>query len=95
MTRDQADRLALPPTCKAKQGSANYQRFVKRHGTDDVYELEAVPPTTLQAFLAEALDSVIDVDLFNAEVEAEAADAAFIENTRRRAMAAIQASIDQ
>lgn len=93
LTRDQVDGLALPPACKAKQGSANYSRFVARHGTDDVYELEAVPPTTLQGFLEEALESVIDVELFNAEVEAEATDAAFIENTRRRAMAAIRAAM--
>jgi len=38
---------------------------------------------------------VIDVDLFNAEVEAEKSDAVFIENTRRRAMAAIEASMPE
>jgi hypothetical protein len=93
LTRDQVDRLSLPPACKAKQGSTNYTRFVTRHDTDDVYELEAVPPTTLQGFLEDTLDSVIDVDLFNAEVEFEATDSAYIENTRRRVMAAIQASM--
>jgi hypothetical protein len=95
LTRSQADQLALPPACKAKQGSANYSRFVTRHGTDDVYELEAVPPTTLQTFLAEALERVIDIDLFNQEVETEANDAVFIENTRRRALTAIEASIEK
>ena len=95
LTRDQVNQLSLPPACKAKQGSPNYTRFVTRHNTDDVYELEAVPPTTLQRFLEEALDRVIDVDLFNAEVEAERSDAVFIENTRRRAMAAIKASMPE
>jgi len=95
LTRDQVERLSLPPACKAKQGSKNYPRFVERHGTDDVYELEAVAPTTLQEFLREAIEQVIDVDLFNAEVEAERSDAVFIENTRRRAMAAIKASIPE
>jgi hypothetical protein len=93
LTRGQAERLSLPAACKAKRGSTNYSRFVSRHGTDDVFELEAVPPTTLQGFLEEAIEQVIDVDLFNAEVEAEATDAAYIENTRRRAMAAIKASM--
>ena len=95
LTREQVTRLKLPLTLEAKKSSSNYARFVARHGADSAYELEAVPPTTLQGFLREAIEQVIDVDLFNAEVEAERSDAVFIENTRRRAMAALKASMPE
>jgi 5S rRNA maturation endonuclease (ribonuclease M5) len=95
LTREQVENLNLPLTIEAKKTSSNYRRFVERHGTDSAYELEAVPPTTLQKFLQEAIERVLDVDLFNAEVEAERSDAVFIENTRRRAMAALKASMPE
>ena len=37
---------------------------------------------TLQAILREAIDSVIDVEAYNAEVSAEASDAAFLDGVR-------------
>jgi hypothetical protein len=69
---------------KAKETSSRHDKFVARHG-DDVFELEAVPPADLQAILREAIDGVLDVDAFNAEVDAEAEDAARLEGLRRRA----------
>jgi hypothetical protein len=56
---------------KAKQSSSRYEKFVERHG-DDVFELEAVPPERLQEVLREAIDSVLDIEAFNAEVRREA-----------------------
>jgi hypothetical protein len=61
----------------AKEGSANYERFVEAYGTQ-VHELEAAPPGELQRFLKEAIVAVLDVDRFNAEVEAEKRDAAYL-----------------
>ena len=75
LTREQVEELQLPPIMSAKERSANYDRFVEEHG-EVVHELEAVPPRKLQRMLGEALRTVIDVERFNAEVEAEKADAA-------------------
>jgi len=57
-------------------------RFVAEHGDDAVSELEALEPTTLQQILTESIESVINTDLYNAEVDAEAKDAAFLDGIR-------------
>ena len=68
----------------AKKTSKHYKRFVAEHGSDAVYELEAVPPVQLQKLLENTLKQVIDIERFNEEVEAEEEDQCEIENTRRR-----------
>jgi hypothetical protein len=82
LTAEQVEEFELPPAMKAKIGSANYERFADKHG-DNVWELEALPPETLQGVLQEAIDSVIDVDAFNYEIDHEKADAAKLEGVRR------------
>ena len=82
LTREQVDDMALPPVMKAKESSSRHDRFVERHG-DDVFELEAVPPPALQGILREAIDSVLDVEAFNAEIEAEKHDAGHLDAVRR------------
>jgi hypothetical protein len=82
LTGAQVAAMRLPPTFKAKKGSSRYGRFVDRHG-DDVFELEAVPPNELQQILRAAIDSVLDVKAFNAEVDAEREDARRLEGVRR------------
>jgi len=83
ITADQIDEFDLPPKLKAKKTSTNYKRFVRKHG-DDVFELEALPPETLQQVLRNAIDSVIDIDAFNHELDQEKQDAAHLDNVRRR-----------
>ena len=56
--------------------------FVTKHG-EDVWELEALSPATLQDVLREAIDAVIDPEAFNYEVEQEKADAAKLTAVRR------------
>ena len=73
LTHAQTQTLRLPPAMEAKKGSANYKRFVAKHGTD-TYELEAVPPEQLQQLLRNAVDSVMDVKAYNAELDAEKRD---------------------
>ncbi len=73
LNRDQVDSLHLAPIMKAKAGSSNYEKFVKRHGKD-MYELEAVAPKVLQDILMNAITSVIDVDTLNREKEQERDD---------------------
>jgi hypothetical protein len=88
LTGDQVNTLTLPPAMKAKKTSVNYAKFHAKYG-DDVFELEAVPPAKLQEILEDAIDRVIDIDAFNAELEHEEQDAEFLENTRRRTKAAL------
>ncbi|MHB1033725.1 MAG: hypothetical protein ACYC35_01155 [Pirellulales bacterium] len=87
---EQVKQHQLPPGGKPKTTSANYNRFVKTYGkAQQVYELEAVAPETIQDLLTAAIDSVLDIDNFNAEVDQEKRDAAKLENIRRRVHAAL------
>jgi hypothetical protein len=67
--------LQLPPKLEAKASSSNYRKFADQYGTV-AHELEAVEPAELQRILTDAIDGVLDIDAFNAELDAEAEDAA-------------------
>jgi hypothetical protein len=84
LTQDQVENLRLPPIMKAKKTSSRYGGFVEKHG-ENVFELEAIPPNTLQAILRQAIDSVIDVKAYNAEIDKEKQDAAYLDTVRRQA----------
>lgn len=90
LTAEQVRRFKLPPQMLAKEGSMNYARFVRTHGTTNVFELEAVKPDVLQGLVRDAIDAVIDRELFNRELDQERADAAELEATRRAVVKAIQ-----
>jgi hypothetical protein len=83
LTAAQVSSMRLPhaPDMKAKPSSPNYRRFVDQYG-EDVYELESLQPDQLAAILTRAVDSVIDRDLFNRELEAEKDDALNIQAQR-------------
>jgi hypothetical protein len=82
LTAEQVDEMGLPPQMKAKDTSSRAAKFTERHG-DDVFELEAVPPDQLQDILTEGIDSVLDIDAYNHEVEEEKKDAAYLAVVRR------------
>jgi hypothetical protein len=82
LTADQVTRMRLPPIMTAKKTSSRHKGFVAKHG-ETVHEIEAVPPQELQGILREAVNSVMDVQAFNREVEAEKQDAAFLEGVRK------------
>ena len=88
LTAEQVATMPLPPGGKAKTASKNYPAFAAKHG-DTVYELEALAPDTLQRLLRQTIDSVIDIDLFNVELDREREDAAELENIRRRVQVAL------
>jgi hypothetical protein len=93
LSYEQVTERQLPPGGKAKmRGKSEYQgiakQFVDQFG-DDVYELEALEPEDLQEILRDTINGIIDVDLFNAEVEQEQQDAAQLDVHRRRALAAL------
>jgi hypothetical protein len=83
LTAEQVEQFDLPPQMKAKAGSSRRKGFVERHG-DDVFELEALAPEELQRILRDAIDSVLDIEAYNAEIDAEKQDAAYLETMRRR-----------
>jgi hypothetical protein len=83
LTAQQVARMQLHPQMQAKKQSSRYEKFSGRHG-DDVFELEAIPPEALQQLLRDAIDGVLDVGAFNAEVDAEKRDATHLDQVRRQ-----------
>jgi hypothetical protein len=88
LTSEQVRQLNLPPNLTAKATSSRRNRFVQRHG-EHVFEMEAIPPPTAQQFLRDAIDAVIDVAAYNAEVALEKQDAAYLATVRLRAHAVL------
>ncbi|QDT77933.1 ParB-like nuclease domain protein [Gimesia maris] len=77
------EQFDLVPNMEAKKTSSRYKKFYERYGTNDVFEVEALRPKQLQDLLKAALDSVMDLDLFNREIEQEKHDAVEIEAYRQ------------
>ena len=82
LTFDQVKRLDLPPAGKAKGRAGQAKKFIDKY-SDDVWELEALPPVTLQDILRNAIDSVIDIEAFNYEIDREKEDAVDLEGMRK------------
>jgi hypothetical protein len=80
LTAEQVLHLNVRP--QRIKGGSRAKAFARRHGSD-VYELEAVPPGGLQEIVREGINSVLDVDAFNAEVDAEKRDWARLDAIRR------------
>jgi hypothetical protein len=81
----------LPSDIDAKESSPNYEKFIAKYGTK-VVELDAAPVKLLQSKLRDAIQSVIDVDEYNAQVDLEYQDAANVEAHRRVVFDAIYSS---
>jgi hypothetical protein len=79
---EQVLQLKLPPNADAKPSSSRFKKFAARFGPA-AYELEAVRPPVLEGWLDEAVRSVIDIDLFNAQVKAERKDSAAVKAFKR------------
>lgn len=90
LTAEDIETYDLPSDLGAKVTSPNYQKFLKRYGSTKVVELDAAPVTLLQSKLREAIESVIDIEEFNAQVDIEKQDSAHIEAHRRVVFDAIQ-----
>ena len=94
LTSNQIKKFKLPPNMQAKRTSTNYRRFAARHG-DDVYELEALPPETLQDELRQTIDQVIDIDALNGEIDEERKDAIFLTGIREVVYKTLVDEIDE
>ena len=83
-------QYALPPGGRADdKESVNREKFVKQFG-EFTYELEALPPVTLQEILRETIEGVIDRAAFAHEVEQEKQDARQLQVTRQRVLRYLQ-----
>jgi hypothetical protein len=86
LTGGQVEQMTLAPNLTAKPTSSRRKGFVQRHG-ENVFELEAIPPATLQQLLRDAIDNVLDKDAFNTELASEKQDAAYLDMVRGQAHA--------
>ncbi|MEX1229495.1 MAG: hypothetical protein WEB58_04600 [Planctomycetaceae bacterium] len=91
-THQQADEFGLSanPGLVCKESSVT-PKFIKRHGRDDCYELEAVSPQELQKILDQHIRANINILAYNREVELQNVDNAAIE-IRRRAVREVMGS---
>src|SRR5262249_13230304 len=78
LTIDQVREFDLAPSMEAKESSPTYNAFVDKYDITDAYELEALDPSDLAELLQNAIDDVLDLDLYNQELEAEEKDSAQI-----------------
>jgi hypothetical protein len=91
LTIDQVEYFELQPSMDAKKSSPTYKAFVTKYGSrlraflglserDPVpaFELEAFDPGDLANELRKAIIDVLDIDLYNQELEAEEKDSAQI-----------------
>jgi hypothetical protein len=87
---DQVDEMELEPSMEAKDSSPTYDAFVQRYGITDAYELEALEPADLQRILQDAIEEVMDLDAYNAEIERDDKDAVDIAAMKQLAFDAIK-----
>jgi hypothetical protein len=83
LTEKQVEKYKLPVTFQTFKAPA-HQKWADEHGAR---ELEALSPEMRQKILRKAIDSVIDTEAFNRELDNEEEDAGRIEVMRRSAAA--------
>jgi hypothetical protein len=97
LTMEQVVELGLPKSFETAHDkkSSNKARFLAKYGPEGhVWELEAVPPRTLQELVTKAIDGVIDRKAFNHEVAEERKDAAHNEAVRQIVLKALREEIE-
>jgi hypothetical protein len=86
---DQITRHNLPRSLEVKESNLR-AGFIERHGVEYAVELEALEPAKLQAELDAAIRAHLAVDLFNAEIEHEKAEAAKLQTLKTKVLAYIR-----
>ena len=92
LTAEQVQNNNLPSSLEAKKTSPNYKRFAAKHGTRAV-ELDAMPGPLLAEALQDAIESVLDVDAFNHEVEQEKQESVQVAARRKAVMRLMQGGV--
>ena len=68
----------MPKALMIKKNDATYNKFKKEYGTH-AHELDALGYENLQLITREAIEEVIDREAYDAQVEIEEREAAFLE----------------
>jgi hypothetical protein len=97
LTYEQVLERELPVDFGAiKKKSSRYKKFVAKYGEDvHVHELEALASAERSRLLDEAIRGVMDLDAYNAEVEAEREEAPRLARLRKRVGPMIRAALDE
>lgn len=72
LTRAQIDQYD-PPENPAKRTDSRFEKFAAEHGTSS-WEVDALRPEVLDQILTDAIEAMIDVDMYNDVVAQEEAD---------------------
>ena len=92
--RDPALRLSQN-FLEAKETSPNYKRYVERYDSSSAWELEAVPPRTLQQMLEQHINALIDQKAFKRELAQEREDAERNDEVRERVIETLRDAVDE
>src|SRR5262249_37284199 len=80
----------LHKTFELKKTSSRYKKFIERFGAGaTAHEVDSLDPDVLQHLLREAIDSVMDIEAYNREIELEAKEAPMLQAARQRALDAV------
>lgn len=93
LTAEDVEFQNLPSDLDAKPSSPNYAKFIEKYGTKAV-ELDAAPVKFLQGKLRNAIESVLDKDAYNTQIDMEKEDAGNAEAYRRVVLEAIGGVFD-
>lgn len=94
LTKDQIKSYGLPPKPgAAKRTDPRYKDYVKKHG-DSAWELDALHPRELGKIARSAIQSVLDMDNFEAEEIQEEKDRERLSQFRERLMDMITREVE-
>jgi hypothetical protein len=88
LTAEDIKNHELPSDMDAKPSSPNYKKFIAKYGVKAV-ELDAAPVDLLKSSLESAIQSFLDMDEYQAQMDLEAKDAVKIEAHRQILLASI------
>ena len=95
LTIEQVRDFGLPPGGDVKAGSTEAAAYVKKYGTTDTWELEALEPAALERLIRNAIEDATDPTIVNEERAAEEADAALLEGVREAVRDAAWEALDE
>lgn len=82
LTREDVEKYDLPSDMDAKKTSVNYKKFFKRYGSNRAVELDAAPVELLQEKLRKEIESLLDMEEFNAQLKIQEQEALEIQARR-------------
>jgi hypothetical protein len=83
LTAEDVEEYDLPSDMDAKVSSPNYKKFFALYKSNRVVELDAAPVELLQEKLRDAIESVIDMDEYRAQIDIQNREAVEIQAHRK------------